>query len=209
MDDKVDEMGLPSIEIFDHYQLISRMEKLYQTKPVDLLVMLITTAVIYFLVILYIRMLGKRSTSQLNNFDWIVTVSVGSLISSTIVREDVSLTEGGSAILLMLLLQYSVTKIMCKSKTVLDIVKSTPKLLLFQGEFLEESLRNERILKPEIYASIRQQGFKSMNEVYAVVLESNSKLSIIGSDDSKKLGTSLMGVAGLPSELEKELDAYL
>ena len=58
----------------------------------------LTTVVVYVLIILFTKVSGKRSTSQLNNFDWIVTVMIGSLSASTILLKDIPLIEGMSAI---------------------------------------------------------------------------------------------------------------
>ena len=184
------------------------MEKIFKTTPTDLLVSLISTVFIYVLVIFYIRVLGKRSTSQLNNFDWIVTVSIGSILSSTILLPDVSVTEGGSGVLFLLLLQYVVTKMMYNSDGTRKAVKSSPTLLFLEGEFLKHNLRKERILEPEVYASIRQHGFKEIDKIYAVVLETNSKLSVIPKDGTNTVGSSLVGVTGLPDEIQKQLDVH-
>lgn len=67
------------------------MEKLLDCNLDDIVRLLITAPVVYLLIIFYIRILGKRSTSQLNNFDWIVTVSVGSIVTSTVIIKDISI----------------------------------------------------------------------------------------------------------------------
>jgi len=63
-----------------------------------------------------------------------------------------------------------------------------PQLLLFEGEFIEGNMKKERILKPEVYAAIRQSGLESVNRIYAVVLETNSKISVIPNENSEEIG---------------------
>ena len=181
------------------------MEKLFDCSTDDVFRLLISALIIYVLIIVYIRILGKRSTSELNNFDWIVTVSIGSIVASTVILKDVSITEGGLSILFLLLLQYVVTKVMYKSEKTRETVKSTPQLLLFEGELLENNMRRERILEPEIYAAIRQKGFKSIKQIYAIVLETNSQLSVISNENPDEIGFSLSDVQGLPEGLKKDL----
>ena len=181
------------------------MENIFQTNLEELLRIIISAFIIYVLIVVYIRILGKRSTSELNNFDWIVTVSVGSIAASTLILKDVSVTEGGIAILFLFLLQYLVTKIMFQSETVREVVKSTPQLLLFKGEFIDENMKEERVLEPEVYAAIRQAGYKSVEQIYAIVLETNSKISVIADDDSDDIGFSLSDVQGLPKGLKDDL----
>lgn len=184
------------------------MTEIFKTSFEDVAAILLSGLIIYILVIIYIRILGKRSTSELNNFDWIVTVSIGSIVSSTIILEDISIVDGGVAVFLLLVLQYLVTKMMLNSDKLRKIVKSTPTLLFINGEFMDASLKRERVLKHEIYAAIRQHGFKGVDQIYAVVLETNSKLSVIPKNDTNEVGLSLIGVSGLPEDIKKQLDIH-
>jgi len=182
------------------------MENIFPSSVDDILRLLISAVIVYILIIVYIRLLGKRSTSELNNFDWIVTVSVGSIVASTIILKDISITEGGVSIFVLMMLQFMVTKSMYHSEKFREIVKSTPQLLLFEGEFIEKNMKNERILRPEVYAAIRQSGLKSIKQIYAVVLETNSKISVIPNENSDELGFSLSDVQGLPDGLKDDLE---
>lgn len=60
---------------------------------------LVSSVIIYVIVILYLRVMGKRSTSELNGFDWIVTVSIGSIFASTVLLDNISVFEGAINIL--------------------------------------------------------------------------------------------------------------
>jgi len=182
------------------------MEKIFECSVDDIIRIVSSAVIVYVLIIVYIRILGKRSTSELNNFDWIVTVSVGSIVASTIILKDISVTEGAIGIFILMILQFIITKFMYQSESFREVVKSTPQLLLFEGEFLEENMKKERILKPEVYAAIRQSGLKSVKQIYAIVLETNSKISVIPNENSEKIGFSLSDVQGLPDGLKDDLE---
>lgn len=184
------------------------MDKAFSFNISDISGILISAIVVYIVLVVYIRVLGKRSTSELNSFDWIVTVSMGSVIASTILLKDISIFEGCVSILILLVLQYVTTTIMKKSDWFRKAVKATPRLLLFKGEFIEENLKKERILKAEVYAEIRQKGLKSIKEIYAIVIETNSKISVIPNDNSDDIGFSLRNVAGIPEGLKEDLKRY-
>ena len=184
------------------------MEKILECSVDDIFRILSSAILVYVLIIIYIRILGKRSTSELNNFDWIVTVSLGSIVASTVILEDISVVEGGLSVFILMALQYLVTKAMVGSDRFREVVKSTPQLLLFEGEFIDENMKKERILEPEVYAAIRQKGLKSIKEIYAVVLETNSKISIIPNENSKEIGFSLSDVQGLPEGLKDDLKKH-
>jgi len=182
------------------------MEKIFECSVDDIIRIVGSAVIVYVLIIVYIRILGKRSTSELNNFDWIVTVSVGSIVASTVILKDISVTEGAIGIFILMILQFIITKFMYRSESFREVVKSTPQLLLFEGEFLEKNMKKERILKPEVYAAIRQSGLKSVKQIYAIVLETNSKISIIPDENSEKIGFSLSDVQGLPDGLKDDLE---
>ena len=66
-------------------------------------------------------------------------------------------------------------------------------------------MNKERLLKPEVYAAIRQSGLESVNRIYAVVLETNSKISVIPNENSEEIVFSLSDVQGLLDGLKDDL----
>lgn len=181
------------------------MEKILEYSLADIVRIIGSATLVYIIIIIYIRLMGKRSMSQLNNFDWIVTVSIGSILASTVILEDVTVPEGALSVLILMILQFAATKFMYYSEHFREVVKATPQLLLFEGELIEENMRKERILKPEVYAAIRRNGYKSVKQIYAVVLESNSEISVIPNKKSEEIGFSLSDVQGLPDGLKEDL----
>ena len=181
------------------------MENLFVDDLSSLVRIAISAPIIYALIILYIRLFGKRTTSQMNSFDWVVTVAIGSIGASAVLLEDVPILSGAVSILALMLSQYIVTTIMMHSAMFRNVVRSTPKLLLFEGEFLMENMREERVVKSEVYAVIRESGLPNINEVYAVVLETDAKFSVIGKS-KENTSFSLADVQGLPDGLKEDLE---
>ncbi|MEQ3637976.1 YetF domain-containing protein [Alcanivorax sp.] len=155
------------------------MEDLFFDSVDNLWRVAISAPVLYITVIAYIRLSGKRSTSQMNNFDWIVTVAIGSLVGSGIILKDVALTEALLAIGLLLAMQYVVTKAVVHSERIAALVKASPRLLVYEGELLEKALLQERISEKEVLAAVREHGLQSLAEVRAMVLETDASLSVL------------------------------
>ncbi|MGO2226580.1 MAG: DUF421 domain-containing protein [Psychrobacter celer] len=139
----------------------------------------LTSVMVYVLIVLVTKVSGKRSTSQLNNFDWIVTVMIGSLGASTILLKDVPFIEGVSSILVLYLLQFLVTKYASVSPQFSNFILSEPRIVFYQGQFLPDAMRSERLTRQEIECAMRSQGINSFDDVEAVVFESDAKLTII------------------------------
>ncbi len=133
----------------------------------------------YILVVLILRLTGKRTLSKWNAFDFIVTVALGSALANIILSKEVSLAQGAVALLLLCLLQLVVTWLSVRSERFQRLVKSTPALLLCDGVFQKEAMARERVTETEIRAALRGQGIAAVEGVAAVVLETDGTFSVI------------------------------
>ena len=133
----------------------------------------------YAALLLMLRVSGKRTLSKMNAFDFVVTVALGSTLATVLLSKDVPLAEGVLALALLILLQYVITWMSVRSSLVDRIVKSDPVLLLHRGEFLGGPMRETRVTEGEILAAIRKHGESEVEEVEAVVLETDGSFSVI------------------------------
>ncbi len=147
----------------------------------------------YVLLIVLLRISGKRTLSKMNAFDFVVTVALGSTLATILLNRDVALAEGVLALALLIGLQFLVTWGSVRMPWVKKVVTGEPRMLLYQGQLLTGAMKRVRITEEELRASARQQGVESLQELEAVVLETDGSLSVIrDSGDSK--ATSLEGV---------------
>ena len=141
--------------------------------------MLVVGTLIYVILIFYLRIFGKRSLSKMNSFDFVVTVALGSLLASIFISKDLPLAEGAMGLFWILTLQYAITWLSARYSIVEHVVKSEPALLFYQGHMLNDNLRDQRVTQEEVRSAIRQQGVALLEEVEAVILETNGDLSIV------------------------------
>lgn len=139
----------------------------------------LTALLVYILIILVTKISGKRSTSQLNNFDWIVTVMIGSLGASTILLENIPFIEGAASIVVLYVLQFLVTKYASISPQFSSVILSEPRIVFYQGQYLPDAMRAERLTRQELECAMRSEGVSSLNDIEAIVFESDAKLTII------------------------------
>lgn len=155
----------------------------------------------YAALVLLLRISGKRTLSKMNAFDLIVTVALGSTLATVLLSKDVPLAEGVLAFLVLVCLQYLLAWGSSRSGRLAarfrDLIKSEPALLLHRGRFLESALRRERIAQVEVLAALRNEGIADIQEVAAVVLETDGTFSVIRNADAKSAG-SLENVSGYP-----------
>ena len=140
---------------------------------------IVTAVMVYVLIVITTKVSGKRSTSQLNNFDWIVTVMIGSLGASTILLKDTPLIEGISSILVLYVMQFLVTKYASISPQFSSFILSEPRIVFYQGQFLPDAMRAERLTRQELECAMRSEGVNNFDDVEAIVFESDAQLTII------------------------------
>ena len=132
----------------------------------------------YFILFLFIRISGKRTLAKLTAFDFVVTVTLGSTLSSMILGK-VTLAEGAAALVVIIGLQYVLAWSAKTSKTLEKLINSSPTMLFYRGEFLEAAMKKEVITHEEIYAEIRKYRMYDVDQVEAVVMELNGELTVI------------------------------
>ncbi|MEM1291769.1 MAG: YetF domain-containing protein [Cyanobacteria bacterium P01_H01_bin.162] len=133
----------------------------------------------YFSLVLLLRISGKRSLAQLNAFDFVVTVAIGSTLGRLITAKGTSLAEGITAFLTLLLLQYLVSWLTVRSSAFADLVTADPSLLYFRGQFLPTAMRAQRVTQSQLLAVVRQHQVVSLSAVEAIVMESAGTIAII------------------------------
>ena len=147
----------------------------------------------YALLVLVLRVSGKRTLAKLNAFDLIVTVALGSTLATVLLSKSVPLAEGVLGFVTLAALQYAVAWLSVRSPRFSDVVKSEPTLLLRDGRFLREAMRRQRVTEVEVVAALRNHGVGAAEKVAAVVLETDGTFSIIKGDavvDSRESTTA-------------------
>lgn len=142
----------------------------------------LTGALAYAALVVLLRISGKRTLSKMNAFDLVVTVALGSCLSSVLLSKSVPLAEGVVGFAVLIALQYAVAWLSVRSAAFSELVKSEPTMLVHRGELLRGAMRRERVVEAEILAAIREEGLSSLSEAQAVVLETDGSFSVIPHD---------------------------
>jgi uncharacterized membrane protein YcaP (DUF421 family) len=143
-----------------------------------------------------LRVSGKRTLSKWNAFDLVVTVAFGSTLATALLSKDTTLVQGVLAFGLLVGLQWSITWLSVRSVTVERWVKAQPRLLLFRGQLRQEALQQERVTESELRAALREQGITALEDVEAVVLETDGSFSVLKQRGSS--ASALADVEGYP-----------
>lgn len=140
---------------------------------------LVTGICAYAAVIAFLRVSGKRTLAKMNAFDLVVTIALGSTLSTILLSKDVAIAEGLLAMALLIALQYLVATLNMRSRRARKLLKSQPAEVFANGNFREDQMRNERLGEDEILAAIRHSGHSDLSEIGSVVLETDGSFSVL------------------------------
>ncbi|WP_026552252.1 YetF domain-containing protein [Arthrobacter sp. H20] len=160
----------------------------------QILRVLIIGSVSYAALVVVLRASGKRTLGQLNAFDFIVTVALGSTLATILLSADVSFVEGFTALALLASLQFIVAWLSARWPRVRSIVTAKPVTLVIGGTLQHAQLRKNRLTESEVLQAIRSTGSGDVADIAAVVLETNGTISVIPNSRIGS-GSALDGVA--------------
>ncbi|WHY62781.1 DUF421 domain-containing protein [Cytobacillus firmus] len=151
-------------------------------------------AMSYIFLVIFLRIAGKRTLTKMNAFDLVVTVAIGSTLATIFLNKQVSLAEGLTAYVLLISLQYIVSWLSLHSAKFNKIIKASPELLYYKGHFVESALKENRVLQSEVLQAVRSAGHASMDEIEAVVFETDGSMSVIQKSSSTSTMSTLSDI---------------
>ena len=139
---------------------------------------LIVGTLAYVVLVLFLRISGKRTLAKLNAFDLVVTVALGSTLSAILLQKSIPLIDGATALALLVCLQALVTFLSVRSSGFAGLVRSEPTLLARDGQFCTDAMRRERVTQDEVLGTVRSSGGRDIADVEFMVLESDGSISV-------------------------------
>lgn len=141
---------------------------------------LVVGTLAYIALVMILKISGKRTLAKMNAFDFIITVTIGSAFGRVLTAKSVSITEAVTAFILLAVLQTLFAYFETHSDLFKKVVTSQPALLYYKGEFQNRNLKKARLDRTELLGAVRKKGFGTLQEVEAIILESDASFSVIG-----------------------------
>ena len=169
------------------------MEQIFFSGWTGLVRTLVIGVLAYVLLVVFLRVTGRRTLSKMNAFDLVVTVALGSTLATILLNKNVALAEGAMALALLIGMQFVVTWSSVRAGWVRRLVTGEPQLLLYRGDFLPDALRSARVTRDEVRAAVRAAGLAELAGAEAVVLETDGSFSVVRA----RSGSGASGLAGV------------
>jgi uncharacterized membrane protein YcaP (DUF421 family) len=142
--------------------------------------------VIYFFVILAIRLFGKKELAQLSVIDLVFILLISNSVQNAMVGPDTSLIGGILAAGSLFIMNFVLKYFLFRSKSFSHMLQGTAVMLVHEGKVMEDHLKKERISMEELEAAIREHGVNSVAEVNLAVLEADGNISILSKNYQKR-----------------------
>jgi uncharacterized membrane protein YcaP (DUF421 family) len=142
----------------------------------------VRTVVIYLTVFVGLRLTGKRELGQMTVFDLVVILLISNAVQNAMVGPDVSLTGGVIAAIVLLAVNWAVSQVRLRSRYWGKLLAGTPTVLIEDGEFVAQHLREEGLERAEVEMAMREHGVESVRDVKLAVLEVDGSISIVPTD---------------------------
>lgn len=134
---------------------------------------------IYVLALILSKLIGIKIISQMNFFDFIVGVSVGSMIAKIIINKDHVVFSGIVALVTFALLTILTSYLNLKSYSARRIINAKTLILVENGRIIDKNLKRLRITINELMMKLREKDVFNLEDVQFAIMESNGQLSVL------------------------------
>ncbi|MCM3632419.1 DUF421 domain-containing protein [Paenibacillus camelliae] len=137
------------------------------------------TLLMYVIVFIVLRLMGKREIGKLSVFDLVISVMIAELAVIEIEDPDSQLTHGLIPIAILLVVQFVTAFMSLKSRKLRLFLDGKPSVIMAQGQIYKDELKKQRYNLDDLMTQLREQGIASIDDVEFAILETSGKLSVI------------------------------
>jgi uncharacterized membrane protein YcaP (DUF421 family) len=142
-------------------------------------VFVLRAVVVYLLVMVLVRVSGKRAVGQFTPFDLVLLILIGNAVQNGLNGGDDSVT--GAVILAgtLILLNFGVAFVTARSQRAERIIEGVPMVLARDGVVFEEVLRRELVSVDDFHEALRMNNLADPDDVALALLETNGSISVV------------------------------
>lgn len=137
----------------------------------------------YVLVLIGIRLTGKREVGQMTPFDLTLLLLLSNSVQNAMTGPDTSLLGGVVAAGILLILNYVLAEVSGMNRRFRGVIQGSPTLLIHNGQLITAHCAKEHVSPDEVQRALREHGVANTSEVALAVLEVDGSISVLKYDD--------------------------
>lgn len=145
----------------------------------------IRTAILYLLVVLTMRLMGKRQIGELQPYEFVITIMISDLASLPMQDTRLPLLQGIIPIVTLLFLKTILTQIGLKFQWTRKFVDGEPCILVNKGKINYSTLKKQQLNIDELLEELRLANYFNLDEIQYAILENDGQISILPKDYNK------------------------
>jgi uncharacterized membrane protein YcaP (DUF421 family) len=148
--------------------------------PLPILEKLLRPIIVYLVLVILLRVFGKRELAQLNPFDLVVLLSLSNTVQNAIIGDDNSVSGGLIGAVGLLGINWLVARVLFKAPRLTRLIQGSTTVLVRYGEIDEKAMQGESLTHEELIEAIHKQGFTSIHQVGLCELEPSGTFYVEG-----------------------------
>ena len=144
-----------------------------------MLVLFIRSILIYIIVLLVMRLMGKREIGQLQPFELVISIIIADLAAIPISNSGIPITNGIIPILGLLVMDLLISVLNMKSLEFRQLISGKPAILIYRGKINEKVLRKESFTIYELQERLRDKDVMNLGDVEYAILETSGQINVI------------------------------
>jgi uncharacterized membrane protein YcaP (DUF421 family) len=146
----------------DHSLLFEHMFQM----PLPIAEKLLRPVIVYLVLVVLLRLFGKRELAQLNPFDLVVLLSLSNTVQNAIIGDDNSVTGGVIGAFGLLAINWLVVRVLYQSPRLTRAMEGRATVLIRDGQIDLKALARESLTREELLQVIHKQGFEGFHQVH-------------------------------------------
>ena len=148
-----------------------------------ILEVLFRSTVMFIILLLTLKLAGKRGVKQLSVFETVIIIALGSAAGDPMFYEDVGIVPAGAVFLAIIILYRSVTWLTGKSKRFEEFIEGKTECLINDGKFSIKTFKKESLAQDEFFSELRIKSVEHLGQIKNAFIETSGEISVFYYED--------------------------
>lgn len=144
-----------------------------------MLTIIIRSILIYLIVLLVFRLMGKRQLGQMQPFELVLTLIIADLATIPMAEVSVPVLHGVAPLLTLVVLHFIITLICRSSQYLSKIISGKPVIIVNPKGIDYQAMKKLNLSTDDIFEALRECGYFSISQVQYAIMETNGKVSVM------------------------------